>query len=45
MYFKPIPNEGEELSVDVIQKVLVIITTVLTLLLGLFPKYVVEIFG
>ncbi len=45
MYFKPLPNEGEELSIDVTQKALLVITTVLTLLLGLFPKYVVEIFG
>lgn len=45
MYFKPLHNEREELNIDIIQKALLIITTILTIVLGVFPKYVVEIFG
>lgn len=45
MYFKPLNRAEDTLEIDVTHKALLLITTIITLALGLMPNYVIEIFS
>ncbi len=44
MYFKPV-REGQKMVLETSHVILLAITTLLTLALGIVPKYIIEIFG
>lgn len=44
MYFKPVTTEGDTVPVELSQKMVIILTTIITLALGAVPGFVAEMF-
>lgn len=45
MYFKPAATEGETMPVELSQKTVILLTTIITLALGIVPGFVAEMFS
>jgi NADH-quinone oxidoreductase subunit N len=44
MYFKPVTTEGDTVQVELSQKMVIVLTTIITLALGAVPGFVAEMF-